>query len=46
LVACGALDTFVNGSFWRLEPKNVTLIVERLRVLGYQAEQREDLQFW
>jgi hypothetical protein len=38
-------DTFVNGSFWRLDLKNVTLIVERLRVLGYQAEQREDLKF-
>ena len=39
-------DTFVNGSFWRLDPKNVALIVERLRVLGYRVERREDLKFW
>jgi hypothetical protein len=39
-------DTFINGSFWRLDPKNVALVVERLRVLGYQAERREDLKFW
>ena len=36
-------NTFVNRSFWRVDPKNVALIVERLKVLGYQAEQREDL---
>jgi hypothetical protein len=39
-------DTFLNGSFWRLDPKNVALIVERLSVLGYRVERREDLKFW
>ncbi len=39
-------DTFVNGSFWRLDPKNVASIVERLWVLGYQAQRRDDLMFW
>jgi hypothetical protein len=39
-------DTFINGSFWRVDATRAPLIIERLTSLGYKVERREDLKFW
>lgn len=39
-------DTFINGSFWRLDATRAAVIMERLQRLGYKVEHRDDLKFW
>ncbi len=39
-------DSFLNGSFWRLDAALAPLIVERLTSHGYKVDRRDDLMFW